>query len=360
MLYDIIPPLAFFSSLAGIVFVIARVVARMRREELSHAIQREGARSPHSPDQLLNSGKNKVRLMQSRLSAVGSNIKESLVSLKKTGAPSAASELTRINSKIERPHSTWRDQLSAFSKTASRKISALQSSLSSRLRGLKHTLASRRVAPRVRPGAPAISPVVEKKAPAEFSLRRVEVPPGEPAAVRTETTAQRLQALVRTKRATTSPVQAAQAAVGAGNLNQAEDMLIPYIAKHPKNTAAYLLLADISLARGAWDEGVEILEQVIQLDPSTPGAYAKLGEAALAAGHMTRALEALQRAHDADPGEIAILKNLLKIAQRRDDRVLQKTVIQKMLMLSPGDPEAHLAAEALEARQAEREQTPAA
>ncbi len=359
MLYDIIPPLVFFSSVAGIVFVVARVAARVKREELSHAIQMEGARSIHSHDQLLNSGKSKVRLMQSRLAAAGSHLKESLASLKKARAASASAEPTRASSTIERPRSSWRDQLSSFSRSTNRKIAALQSSLASRLRSLKGTLASRRVSPRLPREAPLAPRAKEKKLPSEISLRRIDVPPS-PAAARTETTAQRLQALVRTKRAATSPVQAAQTALGAGQPGQAEDILVPYIAKHPKNTAAYLLLADISSTRGAWDEAVEILEQVIQLDAATPGAYAKLGEAALAAGHMTRALEALQRAHDAEPSEISILKNLLKIAQRRDDRVLQKTVIHKMLMLAPGDPEAHLAAEALEARQAEREQTPAA
>jgi tetratricopeptide (TPR) repeat protein len=164
--------------------------------------------------------------------------------------------------------------------------------------------------------------------------------------------------LVKTKRATTSPVQAAQAFLEQGQLNQAEDVLVPYIAKHPKNTVAYLLLADISARRGAWDEAVEILEQVIRIDAATPNAYAKLGEAALASGHMTRALEALQRAHDADSQDVSVLKNLWKIAQRRDDKVLQKTVLQKLIVLAPDDPEVHLLAESVEARQ--EEQTPAA
>lgn len=363
MLYDILPPLVLFASIGGIVFVVTRVVARMKRQELSHAIQLEGARDTHS-EQILNSGEGKITLMKSRLAAVGSSAKQSLVSLK--NLPKSVKErraekqtmqeldenLPGGAATIQRPRSSWRDQLTKFSKGTGRRLQSLSASLSSRLKQVQATRATRRAS-----RASTLSAPIEEEKPVvrPVTLRRVETPEAI-SAPRMETTAQRLQALVRSKRATTSPVQEAQAALEKGDLTQAEDVLIPYIAKHPRNTMAYLILADVALARGAWDEAVEILEQVIRLDAATPGAYAKLGNAALSAGHMTRALEALQRAHDAEPNNVSVLKNLLKIAQRRDDRVLQKTVLQKMMVLAPDDPEVHLAAEALEAR----EQTPAA
>lgn len=304
MLYDLIPPAIFFVSLASIIVVVGRIVGRLKRQALSAAIQTEGGKASSSPT-LFHSRAGKITLVKSRLSALAGSVAESLRSLK----PALA-----------------------------------------RLRPARRVSSPNPVSAAVKPSRPA--PAVK--------LRRVETAPQEPEPSRVETTAQRLQALVRTKRATTSPVQTAQAALLSGNVTGAEDILIPYIAKHPHNTTAYVLLADVALARAAWDEAVEILEQVIQLDAATPSAYAKLGEAALKGGHMTRALEALQRAHDAEPTNVNILKNLFTIAQRRDDRVLQKTVLQKMIVLAPDDPEVHLAAEVVEAREEEREHTPAA
>lgn len=306
MLYDILPPLLFFVSLAGVIVVVSRVVARRKRTELSAAIQTEGAQGVRSAQQLFNPGESRITLVKSRLVAFGSGLKRSLVSLKSLPG--------------------WlRSQAKRF---------------------------KRKPKP-VAPLAPPLPVIPQPK----VALQRIEKPP---VPTRLETTTQRLQALVKKSRATTSPVQAAQQALSEKKLTQAEDILVPYLAKHPKNTVAYLLLSEIAVVRGKWDEAIEILEQVIQLDAATPGAYAKLGEAALAAGHVTRALEALQRAHDADPKDIAVLKNLFKIAQRRDDRVLQKSVVHKMIMLAPEDADVHSAAEVFEAREAQREQTPAA
>lgn len=306
MLYDILPPLLFFVSLAGMIAVVSRVVTRVKRTALSAAIQTEGAQEVHSAQQLFNPGESRVTLMKSRLTAFGSSLTRSLSALK---------------------------------------------SLPDWLR-----LQLRRFERKSKPVAPPPPPPPAVTQP-KITLRPIEP---SPVSTRLETTTQRLQALVKKNRATTSPVQAAEQALSEKKLSQAEDILVPYLAKHPKNTVAYLLLSEIAVARGQWDETMEILEQVIQLDAATPGAYAKLGEAALAAGHVTRALEALQRAHDADPKDLSVLKNLFKIAQRRDDRVLQKSVVHKMIMLAPEDADVHSAAEGYEAREREREQAPAA
>lgn len=330
MLYDILPPLLFFVSLAGMTAVISRVLMRLKRSELSAAIQTEGASGMHSAQQLFNPGESKVTFMKSRLTAVGNSVAQSVSEFKKVmqkKQPSVA---------ITAPRSTWRER-----------FTRIQNRLKAQLKRIKRK--PRLVALPVSPPPAPVQPRV--------TLQRVEKPP---VPTRLETTTQRLQALVKKSRATTSPVQAAQQALSGKNLAEAEDILVPYLAKHPKNTVAYLLLSEIAVVRGRWDEAIEILEQVIQLDRTAPGAYAKLGEAALAGGRVTRALEALQRAHDADPKDISVLKNLFKIAQRRDDRVLQKSVVHRMVLLAPDDPEVHSAAEIFETREAQREQTPAA
>lgn len=366
MLYDIVPPLAFFASLAGIVFVVGRVVARLKRQQLSHAIQMEGLRSRES-EELLGSNESKVTFMKNRLAAVGTSVGQSFTalrqlptSLKERRAQKkelAEAKDLALENQIQAPRSSWREQLAAKSSGVNQGLRKLQSSLVSRFKKMRLPRPSRGEPQTRTLGSPAPLPPVSAGPRPAVSLRRVDTTETS-AASRMETTAQRLQALVRTKRATTSPVQEAQAFLAKGQLNEAEDVIVPYIAKHPKNTAAYMLLADVALGRNAWDEAVEILEQVIRVDTGTPGAYARLGHAALAAGHLTRALEALQRAHDADSQDVVVLKNLWKIAQRRDDRVLQKTVLQKMIVLAPDDPEVHLLAESVEARQ--EQQTPAA
>lgn len=346
MLYDLAPPLLLFASLGGIILVVSRVVVRMKRHELSQAIQTEGARLHQSTHQLLNPSESRIKLMRSRMSAAADSLKQSLTSLKgiparvraarrKPGEPRPADAGRELAAQtIQAPRSSWRERFSsAYQRTS---------------HGLRRLLPRRQL----RQLTPAKE--ISTPAPVKVQLRRVEEekPAVSPAATpRVETTAQRLQALVRRQRATTSPITEAQAAFSAGNLAAAEDTLIGYIVKHPKNTVAYGLLAEIAAKREAWDEALEILEQVIRLDAAAPGAYAKLGEVALHAGHFTRALEALQRAHDMEPENVAVLKHLLKIAQRMDNRVLQKSVMQKLLSVAPGDGDVHLAAEAAEERE---------
>lgn len=345
MLYDIAPPLLFFGSIGGIILLVSRVVSRIKRRQFSEAIQAEGRRPTKSAQELLNPNENKIKLMRSRLAATASSLGKSLTSLKELPAkvrerraervkrnqegPAPRSSAGAERSGVRPPRSSWRQQLSA----ASEKLS--------RLRGL-----GRRPAPPQPEGAPRIS------------LRRIETSSKDALTPRVETTAERLQAFVRKQRATTSPVQEAQAALGAGKYERAEDILIPYLAKHPKNASAYMVLGEVALKRNSWDEAIEIFEQVIRLDKATPRAYAKLGEACLGGGRVTRALEALQRAHDADSQDIVVLKQLLNIGQHMDNRVLQKSVLQKLIVLAPDDPSVHLAAEALEAREREREETP--
>lgn len=341
MLYDVLPPLLFFASLGGIILVVSRVVLRMKRFELAQAIQVEGSAS-RSAHQILNPKESRIRLMRSRLTAAGVSVRESVSSLKSLPARVRAA---RRKSSEPRPASAGREP-------GPKTIQAPHSSWRERVSGTYHGLSDhlRRTISRSQRATPVTQP--EKSPAPKIQLRRVEGKPTPPASTpRVETTAQRFQALVRKQRATTSPVVEAQAALAAGNLSAAEDILVSYLAKHPKNTVAYFLLGEIAARRETWDEAVEILEQVIRLDANTPGAYEKLGVAALHAGRFTRALEALQRAHDLEPENVNVLKHLLKIAQRMDNRVLQKSVLEKLIVAAPDDTDVHLAAEAAEERE---------
>jgi tetratricopeptide (TPR) repeat protein len=130
-----------------------------------------------------------------------------------------------------------------------------------------------------------------------------------------------------------SLLQRAQEALAAHNADKAESILVPHLAKHPRDTAAYMLLGEAAVARRNWREAMEIFEQVVVINPRTKGAYAALGRAAYEAGKFTRAIEALQRAHDAQPQDRKVLKQLLRIARRMDNVPMQHSLQEELRAL---------------------------
>lgn len=130
------------------------------------------------------------------------------------------------------------------------------------------------------------------------------------------------------------PLREAVAAISSQNYQQAEDVLVPYIVKHPKDTGAYMLLGRAALGKESWADAMEIFEQVVKWNRAEEGAYAGLGYAAYRAGRFTRALEALQRAYEADPHDEAVLDHLLSIAEKLDNPALQHSIHEKMEALA--------------------------
>jgi len=129
-------------------------------------------------------------------------------------------------------------------------------------------------------------------------------------------------------------------AITSGQLEQAEEMLIPYIVKHTKDKEAYMLLGRVAIAKGAWEEAMEVFQQVVRLDPNLTDAQAGLGYAALQQGKFSIALQALQRAHKADPENVQIVEQLLNIARRLDNKILQKSMLQELVELQPDNKKA--------------------
>ncbi|MBI3421107.1 MAG: tetratricopeptide repeat protein [Candidatus Sungbacteria bacterium] len=129
-------------------------------------------------------------------------------------------------------------------------------------------------------------------------------------------------------------------AITSGQLEQAEEMLIPYIVKHTKDKEAYMLLGQVAIAKGAWEEAMEVFQQVVRLDPNLTDAQAGLGYAALQQGKFSIALQALQQAHKADPENVQIVEQLLNIARRLDNKVLQKSMLQELVELQPDNKKA--------------------
>lgn len=299
MLYDILPPLFLFVSLGGIILIVSRVVARIKRQELSRAIQTEGMRSGAPAHQLLEPGRNRIRLASNRAAAAALALARWLRDRRQEKKEVPATG-------IRQPHSSWRDRLVAASR---------------RLR---------------KPAVPTSTPLAEIPAP-KITVRALKRPfPEEKPPEKARRSARK------------SPLESAETAVEQGHFSAAEDMLVPFIAKHPDSVPAYILLGRAAIGQHAWEEAIEIFDQVLRVDPAAREAYAWLGRAALKAGRLTRALEALQRALDADPANTRVLKDLLTLAQHMDNKILQKTVIERLLALEPDNPRAHAAADALD------------
>jgi len=93
------------------------------------------------------------------------------------------------------------------------------------------------------------------------------------------------------------------------------------------------MLGKAAINRHAWDEATEIFEQVVRIKPETKGCYAALGRAAYKSGNLTKAIESLQRAHDKDPQNVEVIKCLLEIANRMDNRPMQHSLSAELQQL---------------------------
>jgi len=354
--------------------VVSRVVMRIKRQELSHAIQAEGARVTRHAHQLLNPEESGIKLIKNRMVATAQNTVKSAVSLRAIPARIKTarahkkqiaikqreidSQTVTQNQGIEAPKSSWRDRLSSAYDRTSQGISGVAEDIQKRIeRPPKTPLSDPVNNPKPLSQTPAQSDMPEFRANqvptapiASTTKSRTRVVDTAP---RVETTAKKIQSLVK-KKPKESPLKIAEDVIINKEYDQAEDILIPYIAEHPKNVHAYMLLGEATLGREAWDEAIEIFEQVLRVDASASDAQAQLGLAALKAGQFTLALQALQRAIDADPENTLVLKNLLIIAQRMDNKVLQKSMLDQLIVLEPDNPEIHSAAEAFEAKEIEK------
>ncbi len=83
MLYDILPPLAFFTSFGGIIVLVSRVSMRIRKEQVSQDIQRVGEASTPAKDQTFFTPQaTKLTLAKNRLALLPHMMKSSVTQAK--------------------------------------------------------------------------------------------------------------------------------------------------------------------------------------------------------------------------------------------------------------------------------------
>jgi hypothetical protein len=318
MLYNIVSPLIFFTSAAGIIVILSRALVRGRHQKQSSLMtQSTTTKSKQQLTAALRPAKNHIHLAKNKLALTIQHLKD---------LPKEGRELLKKNqpgsaAHIVIPHTSWREKLSGAT-------SRLNQAAWGKAQKLVSWWQARRAHRRTLSTSP--SPVVQPTPPTHSSSSSTS----RPAITITSETArvqpQLVSPLFFKRTEPTSPLLLAEEALQAGRYPEVESLLVPHIMKHVKDTAAYLLLGRAALGQENWPEAAEIFEQVLSLDPNRTEAHAPLGYAAFQAGHLSQALPHLQRAIDADPTDLTTLHCLLHIAQTMDNSALKSSVMEKI------------------------------
>lgn len=352
MLYSVLPPLIFFVSFGGIILVVSRVVLRVRREDLSHAIRVEAASAISPlPEKLFHSGTVGVELLKSPFALLAKSSKQAVADVKtywqtrqerkaaKQALQSAQQEVASevpTTAGIQMPTIHWTQKAGGLLQRSKQAIGNLANRTKEQVAdSAAHTTA-----------VPLTSTAADKEevrpAP-NIRIIRVDTPMTKTAQVEKQAESVPGRFIARIKKEETplsGILQQVGDAIEAGQLERAEEMLVPYIVKHTKDCEAYMLLGKVAVAKGSWEEAMEVFQQVVHINPDLTDAQASLGYAALQQGRFTVALQALQRAHAADPENLKILEQILNIAKRLDNKVLQKSVLQQVIELQPNNEKA--------------------
>lgn len=342
MLYDIIPPTVFVLSLGGVIVILSRVIVRMQRAEVSASVQ-SAATTRTSHQRLFSPSRRGVQAVTSRAVLARQFVQQ------------LGSRASHVRTSARKKVNEWRpgwEVTPAVATTAPGSVSvgsrlgALFSIVRSRAHhGVTAARSWRRERTQIDtsevvPAVPAtIMPIMSRRvtttandSPAATATQVVT-----PRASQAQTThvggitlkRQRQRKVVQKE----SAIIQARAALDHAAYDQAEDILVPYIVTHTRDTAAYMLLGEAAAGRHDWSEAMEIFEQVVNWNPRQTGVWAGLGTAAYRAGNYTRALQALQRAHESDPTNETILTDLLSIARKMDNPALQHSITEKIQAL---------------------------
>ncbi len=304
MLYDILPPLTLFLSFGGIIVLVSRVILRMRSQELSQQIHAEvAAGAPMHEESLLGPGNKGVQLVKNRLVHAAQSVRESA---------------ERVGNKvrhIEMPETNFRERMMLFTKKGTESISSFAKKVGSRIPNPFQRIAA--IRQRVQAQSedtqtPLATPVIRL-------VRHTEK--------------QNIIAKIVKREKEQTPLEKAANEIANQHFDAAEDILVPYLMKHASDTKAYMLLGKTASGKGSWDEAMEIFQQVLKINNEEVDAYAQLGHAALQAGKFTVAMQSLQRARDNDPNNICIREELLFIAQRMDNKVVERSVAEELAEL---------------------------
>jgi Tfp pilus assembly protein PilF len=87
----------------------------------------------------------------------------------------------------------------------------------------------------------------------------------------------------------------AKTLIGAGKLEQAEDLLETSLAVDPRNRWAFVDLARVAEKQHLFGKAIRMTNKALQLEPNDPDAIAVQGEAMVELGAVARAQQNLQK-----------------------------------------------------------------
>ncbi|HKF61890.1 MAG TPA: tetratricopeptide repeat protein, partial [Dongiaceae bacterium] len=121
-----------------------------------------------------------------------------------------------------------------------------------------------------------------------------------------------------------NPLQAAQQAHSAGDLQTAERFYRQVLAQQPANFDALHLLGVARAQQGHYDEALRLIGKALALNPRDPGALSNLGNVLSELGRPAEAVESLKRALALKPDYVEAIYNLgnaLSKARRYEEAV---------------------------------------
>ena len=326
MLYDVLPPLALFLSFGGIIILMSRVLFRMRNQQLAHEMHVEVASSNETaPESLLKPGTAGVHLVKNRLvhavKSVRTSAEDTIEKIQE-----GAGRMKEKAGQIEMPQANFREKIAELAQRGRQGVFSLGKGISSRMPNPKARLAAMREKIQTTPSQDT------EEAKVTPTIRLVRHTPS--GVSHSEPTKSGIMSSIRRRETKQEgPLEQAQHAITTKKFDVAEDILVPYIMKHASDAKAYMLLGNVAIGKESWEEAIEIFGQVIKLDRTNCEVYAQLGHAALNAGKFTQAIEALQHARDLDATNIQVREELLFIARRMDNKVVEKGVLEELQQL---------------------------
>lgn len=361
MLYDILPPTIFMLSVSGIVVVLARVVMRMQKAEVTASMQ-SAVHTELSHQRILRPAQKSVQAVTSRAAVVAQAWRTQVTKISEVRAAAVGRLQARRQARIVSEslgEVVTQNSAGSFKQRLAGARTQVRATMANRLTtlGQARVKFTARVVSLRRPAGDeqsltAVNPKGETIVQSEAALTKATTEATEGRTLWPATMTTKRLIKMRSTVATSPPtvvapgpkvepkkkrglsvLDQARDALGAQQFQHAEDILVEYIVKHTKDTNAYMLLGQAAVGRQDWQEAAEIFEQVIAWNPAQQGAYAGLGSSAYRAGRYSKALRALQRAHEADPDNLSILEDLLSIARKMDNPALQKSISEKITEL---------------------------
>ena len=134
----------------------------------------------------------------------------------------------------------------------------------------------------------------------------------------------------------------AEAAMGRGDLRNAESILRQAIKESPKNAFLQAQLGTVLTMKQPSKEGTQILYKATLLDPTLPEAWYRLGTDQKNRGEVTRAVESYKKAFELLPNDLRFVLGYAAMLSKTQNNEAAVKVFEKATVIDPSSVEAWL------------------